>query len=174
MEQLYRYHKQQGNPRVSVPTINQNPLDLWLLRKEVHKLGGYFEVSRNRLWSEIGRALGYGGVAGLSTQLKNSYSRIILTYEKFCDTVKESNRLNVTSSPHLRTHGGPRSKIDTPKRKIVPKLETESLDHFTSPLSDLSNWDEEMDEEVSETSRRARTSSLAVPLTDPRALFLHL
>ena len=41
LEQLYRFHKQQGNPRVSVPTINHKPLDLWLLRKEVHKLGGF-------------------------------------------------------------------------------------------------------------------------------------
>ena len=49
LEQLYRYHKQQGNPRVSVPTINHKPLDLWLLRKEVHKLGGYEQV-RARLW----------------------------------------------------------------------------------------------------------------------------
>ena len=45
LEQLYRFHKQQGNPRVSVPTINHKPLDLWLLRKEVHKLGGYDAVS---------------------------------------------------------------------------------------------------------------------------------
>lgn len=45
LEQLYRYHSQQGNPRVAVPTINHKPLDLWRLRKEVHKLGGYDAVS---------------------------------------------------------------------------------------------------------------------------------
>ena len=44
LEQLYRFHKQQGNPRVSVPTINHKPLDLWTLRKEVHRLGGYEAV----------------------------------------------------------------------------------------------------------------------------------
>ena len=44
LELLYRFHKQQGNPRVSVPTINHKPLDLWLLRKEVHRLGGYEQV----------------------------------------------------------------------------------------------------------------------------------
>ena len=44
LEQLYRFHKQQGNSRVSVPTINHKPLDLWSLRKEVHKLGGYETV----------------------------------------------------------------------------------------------------------------------------------
>ena len=45
LEQLYRFHKQQGNPRVFVPTINHKPIDLWLLRKEVQKLGGYDAVS---------------------------------------------------------------------------------------------------------------------------------
>lgn len=45
LEQLYQFHKQQGNSRVVVPTINHKPLDLWLLRKEVRKLGGYDAVS---------------------------------------------------------------------------------------------------------------------------------
>jgi len=47
LEQLYCFHKQQGNPRVVIPTINHKPLDLWLLRKEVHKLGGYDAVSHH-------------------------------------------------------------------------------------------------------------------------------
>jgi histone demethylase JARID1 len=45
LEQLYRWHKQQGNSRVAVPTINHKPLDLWLLRKEVDRLGGYEAVN---------------------------------------------------------------------------------------------------------------------------------
>lgn len=44
LEALYRFHKQQGNSRVSVPTINFKSLDLWLLRKEVDKLGGFDAV----------------------------------------------------------------------------------------------------------------------------------
>lgn len=153
-----------------MPTINQKPLDLWLLRKEVHKLGGYFEVSRNRLWSDIGRALGYGGVAGLSTQIKNSYSRIILAYEQYCDRVKQSNLLSAPLNPHLKTHTNiqttPKRKPETPKR-IVPKLEEDATDHLmrsASPLSDLSNWEDD-NEEQSESPRRARTSSRAVPVT---------
>ena len=45
LEALYRFHRQQGNPRVTVPTINHKPLDLWLLRKEVQKIGGFEVVS---------------------------------------------------------------------------------------------------------------------------------
>jgi hypothetical protein len=41
LKQLYRFHKQQGNPRVAVPSINHKPLDLWRLRKEVQEWGGY-------------------------------------------------------------------------------------------------------------------------------------
>lgn len=54
LEQLYQFHKQQGNPRVVVPTINHKPLDLWLLRKEVQKLGGYDAVGPRARW---GRAV---------------------------------------------------------------------------------------------------------------------
>lgn len=46
LEQLYRFHQQQGNTRVSVPTINNKPMDLWLLRKKVQELGGYDAVRR--------------------------------------------------------------------------------------------------------------------------------
>lgn len=45
LEQLYQFHKQQGNARVVVPTINHKPLDLWLLRKEVTRMGGFDAVS---------------------------------------------------------------------------------------------------------------------------------
>ncbi|KAG6913836.1 hypothetical protein DXG01_004021 [Tephrocybe rancida] len=50
--ELYRYHKQQGSARVVVPIINHKPLDLWLLRKEVHKLGGY-DTKPSRLSSTL-------------------------------------------------------------------------------------------------------------------------
>jgi histone demethylase JARID1 len=49
LEQLYQFHKQQGNPGVSVPTVNHKAVDLWLLRKEVQKLGGYNEVKYMRI-----------------------------------------------------------------------------------------------------------------------------
>ncbi|KAF9236221.1 PLU-1-like protein-domain-containing protein [Melanogaster broomeanus] len=108
LEQLYRFHKQQGNSRVSVPTINHKHLDLWLLRKEVHKLGGYEAVTKNRKWADLGALLGYRGIPGLSTQIKNSYTRIILPYEHFCDRVRNSPTLSTSPGgsrdPHLKTH----------------------------------------------------------------------
>ncbi|KAK2465991.1 hypothetical protein APHAL10511_001632 [Amanita phalloides] len=94
LEQLYRFHRQQGNPRVAVPTINHKPVDLWLLRKEVQKMGGYDAVTKNKKWSDLGRILGYRGIPGLSTQLRNSYSRVILPYEHFCDRARNSPALS--------------------------------------------------------------------------------
>ena len=49
LEALYRFHRQEGNPRVTVPTINHRPVDLWLLRTEVQKLGGFEAVSNSRV-----------------------------------------------------------------------------------------------------------------------------
>ncbi|KAF8622184.1 hypothetical protein AX15_007296 [Amanita polypyramis BW_CC] len=96
LEQLYRFHKQQGNPRVAVPTINHKPVDLWLLRKEVQKMGGYDAVTKNKKWSDLGRILGYRGIPGLSTQLRSSYSRVILPYEHFCQRARNSPALSST------------------------------------------------------------------------------
>ncbi|KAJ7228249.1 jumonji superfamily protein [Mycena pura] len=95
LEQLYVWHQQQGNPRVSVPTINNKPLDLYALRKEVRKLGGFYVVTKKKLWSDLGRILGYSGIPGLSTQLKSSYSRVILPFEEYeaKNASKEHNRM---------------------------------------------------------------------------------
>ena len=121
LEQLYRFHKQQGNPRVSVPTINNKSLDLWLLRKEVHKLGGYdavryhtshpppysptLKVNKGKKWADLGRLLGFSGIPGLSTQIKNSYTRVILPYEHFCERVRNNPSISKVdkrvSSPDL-------------------------------------------------------------------------
>ncbi|KAG8701001.1 3-isopropylmalate dehydrogenase, partial [Ceratobasidium sp. 394] len=80
LEQLYRYHEQ-GASKVSVPMINHQPLDLWLLRREVQRRGGYDVVSRNKLWGDVQRAMGYTGPSVLAAQLKAAYTRIISPYE---------------------------------------------------------------------------------------------
>ncbi|TEB03959.1 hypothetical protein FA13DRAFT_1750867 [Coprinellus micaceus] len=92
--------------RVVVPTINHKPLDLWLLRKEVQRLGGYDAVTKGKKWSDLGRILGYRGIPGLSTQIKNSYTRVILPFEHFCERVKNSPALSPLFSrdAHLKTH----------------------------------------------------------------------
>ena len=48
------------------------------------------KVTKGKKWADLGRLLGYGGIPGLSTQMKNSYARVILPYEHFCDRVRNS------------------------------------------------------------------------------------
>lgn len=44
LEQLYLFHRQQGDAKVSIPTIEGKLVDLWRLRREVSRLGGYKQV----------------------------------------------------------------------------------------------------------------------------------
>ncbi|KAG8886497.1 hypothetical protein FRB97_003008 [Tulasnella sp. 331] len=97
LEQLYRFHQQQEQVGPVVPTINHKTLDLWLLRKEVTSKGGYEIVSRTKQWGEVARILGYEGIVGVSSQLKNAYSRIILPFEQFSDHIRNSPSMSALS-----------------------------------------------------------------------------
>ncbi|KAF9006679.1 jumonji superfamily protein [Cyathus striatus] len=147
LEQLYRFHKQQGNPRVAVPTINHKPLDLWLLRKEVQKMGGYDAVSKGKKWSDLGRILGYRGIPGLSTQIKNSYTRVILPYEHFCNRVRNSPALSpiITRDSHLKTHVNTQSigKLSRLSTSVTPGDTSPPCSPLTATSSPLSEPPEE-------------------------------
>ncbi|KIP08343.1 hypothetical protein PHLGIDRAFT_35021 [Phlebiopsis gigantea 11061_1 CR5-6] len=158
LEQLYRFHKQQGNPRVSVPTINHKPLDLWLLRKEVHGLGGYEQVTRNKKWADLGRLLGYGGIPGLATQIKNSYARVILPYEHFCNHVRNSPNLSPAkqTDPNLKTH----MNIQTAGKSARSSVGVDDESPPSSPLSSSSSpLSEPPDESEARPRRSARQTS---------------
>ncbi|KIO30970.1 hypothetical protein M407DRAFT_222112 [Tulasnella calospora MUT 4182] len=101
LEQLYRFHQQQEAVGPVVPTINHKPLDLWLLRKEVHSRGGFDIVSRAKQWGEVARAMSYDGIVGVSTQLKNAYIRIILPFEQFSEHIRNSPSMSALS-PEIR------------------------------------------------------------------------
>ncbi|KXN89442.1 Lysine-specific demethylase 5A [Leucoagaricus sp. SymC.cos] len=147
LEQLYQYHQQQGNPRVSVPTINHKPLDLWLLRKEVNKLGGYEAVTANRKWSDLGRILGYRGIPGLSTQIKNSYARVILPYEQFCERTRVS-----PTSPNAARDANVKVEGDN-------SMPSSPLTATSSPLSEPPDESEARD--ASKPSMKPRRSTRA-------------
>ncbi|KAH9855011.1 PLU-1-like protein-domain-containing protein [Lenzites betulinus] len=168
LEQLYRFHKQQGNPRVSVPTINHKPLDLWLLRKEVHKLGGFEVVTREKKWADLGRLLGYTGIPGLATQIRNSYSRVILPFEQFCERVRRSAALSPakTRDPQLKTHvniqsAGSAGRLSTPTSAMDEDSPPSSpLTATSSPLSEPPDEGETKDSNgVKAESSRPRRST---------------
>ncbi|KAG9091258.1 hypothetical protein FS749_016673 [Ceratobasidium sp. UAMH 11750] len=106
LEQLYCYHEQ-GASKVSVPMINHQPLDLWLLRREVQRRGGYDVVSHNKLWGDVQRTMGYTGPSVLATQLKAAYTRIIPPYEFHRAQVRHKARPSVSPGPTIADTGAP-------------------------------------------------------------------
>ncbi|KAI0080843.1 hypothetical protein K474DRAFT_1657340 [Panus rudis PR-1116 ss-1] len=156
LEALYRYHKQQGNPRVSVPTINHKPLDLWLLRREVKKLGGYEAVTRGKKWADVGRVLGYGGIPGLSTQIKSSYARVILPYEHFQERVRSSPSLalNKHHDPQLKTHMNIQTKTNGPKSANGDSPPSSPLTATSSPLSEPPDESDRIESRLRRTTRQ--------------------
>ncbi|KAF7332414.1 Jumonji superfamily protein [Mycena kentingensis (nom. inval.)] len=154
LEQLYVWHQQQGNPRVSVPTINNKPLDLYALRKEVRKLGGFYAVTKKKQWSDLGRLLGYSGIPGLSTQLKNSYTRVILPYEEYeaKNAAKEQNKAAPSPKKPVSVNG---NGVD--KRLSTLSLSKEETPE--SPLTTSSTMSEPPEEPKVEPKARPRRST---------------
>lgn len=66
-----------------LPMIDKRPLDLYKLFRSVQTRGGFAEVIHRKLWAQIGRELGYKGkiMTSLSSSLKSSYLRILLSFE---------------------------------------------------------------------------------------------
>ena len=64
-------------------------------------------MTRDKKWADLGRLLGYTGIPGLATQMRNSYSRVILPYEQFCERVRNSPALSPNKQQRdasLKTH----------------------------------------------------------------------
>ncbi|KAJ7639289.1 jumonji superfamily protein [Roridomyces roridus] len=147
LEQLYVWHQQQGNPRVSVPTINNKPLDLYQLRKEVRKLGGFYAVTKKKLWSDLGRILGYHGIPGLSTQLKNSYTRVILPFEEY--EAKNVSKPQTQAPPKKEKAA---NGDDNPSR---PSLSAKPMDVSPPPESPLTSTSSPLSEPPEDGEHKA-------------------
>lgn len=167
LEQLYRFHSSQGNSSIAVPTVNHKRLDLWLLRKEVQKLGGYEavryvrlsschcrltnlreQVSKNKKWAELGQLMGYQSIPGLASQLKNSYMKIILPFENYSDHVRSAPIPEATNPLSAETNG-------SAEAPAAPTGDSGSAP--PSPLSQLSDLGEDV-EMLDSTASGAKSS----------------
>ncbi|CAH7665886.1 ARID DNA-binding domain-containing protein, partial [Phakopsora pachyrhizi] len=100
MEQLYLFHKQQGNSaavvtngsKLQVPVIDYRPVDLWKLRKQINEMGGYDNITSQRKWSSLAKAMGYNVKASpaISFKLKAAYIKIIAPFDEYVNRVKQS------------------------------------------------------------------------------------
>lgn len=90
LDQLARFHKQNGHNLNRFPSVDKRPLDLYRLKKTVERKGGFEQVCKTKRWAEVGRDLGYSGkiMSSLSTSLKNSYQKWLLPYEEYLRVAK--------------------------------------------------------------------------------------
>nr|POE65701.1 isoform 3 of lysine-specific demethylase 5d [Quercus suber] len=90
LDQLARFHKQNGHNLNRFPSVDKRPLDLYRLKKTVERKGGFEQVCKGKRWAEVGRDLGYSGkiMSSLSTSLKNSYQKWLLPYEEYLRLAK--------------------------------------------------------------------------------------
>ncbi|KAI1314367.1 hypothetical protein EDD11_002232 [Mortierella claussenii] len=102
LEQLYKFHRQQGRPVHKIPQLDKRPIDLFQLKKEVAARGGYQKVTAGKKWAEIGRGLNYTRkqCTSMSNALKNAYLNIIMPYEIYLAKHKQSHS-TAASSPDL-------------------------------------------------------------------------
>ncbi|KAF2170738.1 hypothetical protein M409DRAFT_51006 [Zasmidium cellare ATCC 36951] len=90
LDQLSKFHKQNGHNLNRFPSVDKRPLDLYRLKKTVERKGGFEAVCKGKRWAEVGRDLGYSGkiMSSLSTSLKNSYQKWLLPYEEYLRLAK--------------------------------------------------------------------------------------
>ncbi|KAJ3225199.1 hypothetical protein HK099_007211 [Clydaea vesicula] len=105
LDQLTKFHQQQGTPFSRVPQLDKKPICLFKLKKEVQKKGGYEAVTEKKQWSAVGRAIGYVGSSctSLSTSIKLTYSKYILPYENYLHRNKTPEYTSKSNSPGTDT-----------------------------------------------------------------------
>ncbi|KAJ1983657.1 hypothetical protein H4R33_004671 [Dimargaris cristalligena] len=121
LEQLYKFHAQQGNPGMKVPQLAKKPIDLYSLKKEVDQRGGYLKVTAAKKWAEIGRVLNYhrASCTSLSNSLKKAYTNIVLPYELYLAKVKKTEPTTPGQPPTTATAATTTSSSTTPRRDLA-------------------------------------------------------
>lgn len=101
-------------------------------------------MTKGKKWADLGRLLGFSGIPGLSTQIKNSYTRVILPYEHFCERVRNNPSISASAvkgeplfTPDLSTHDNP--TIDTSNSSVSSQPKHGGSEESTPPSSPLSS-----------------------------------
>lgn len=104
LDKLAKFHRQQGTT-LTKPSLDKQPLDLYLLKKLVDGRGGYKQVCTSKKWTEIAREMGYGNSKNIGTSipggLKNAYQKYLLPYEQYLEKAKPDflRDMGLTPSP---------------------------------------------------------------------------
>lgn len=134
LDQLAKYHKQNGTNLNRFPSVDKRPLDLYKLKKAVEVRGGFDQVCKMKKWAEIGRDLGYSGkiMSSLSTSLKNSYQRWLQPYEEYLRVAKPG----VQQQLELE-HGGPYTPSPNHSPMTKKPIQPENRTPSATPQSGL-------------------------------------
>ncbi|KAF2153394.1 PHD transcription factor [Myriangium duriaei CBS 260.36] len=128
LDQLAKFHRQQGTSLTRFPSVDKRPLDLYKLKKAVESRGGFESVCKLKKWAEIGRDLGYSGkiMSSLSTSLKNSYQKWLSPYEDYLKVAKPGVQHQLEME-----NGGPftPSPNPSPTRQALSQKDTPGNDH---------------------------------------------
>ncbi|CCG84149.1 protein of unknown function [Taphrina deformans PYCC 5710] len=116
IDQLYKFHTQNGTPMRGLPLLDSKPMDLYQLKEAVEKMGGYRMVNNTNkspnitnLWSGVAGELGFSDnpslCLSLAVNLKNAYQRYILPYETFLVREKPRIQANPVLGSPPKTNG---------------------------------------------------------------------
>lgn len=113
-------------------------------------------MTKGKKWSDLGRVLGYRGIPGLSTQIKNSYTRVILPYEHFCERTRNSPAMSpmLARDAHLKTH----TNIQTSARLSRLSTIVTSAENASPPGSPLTTTSSPLSEPPDESECKDVTS----------------
>ena len=101
LEQLTMFHLQQGDATVTIPVIDRRPLDVWRLRKEVTKMGGYDNVTAIKGWERVTELMGHA--VGWSYEFKAAYAKIVLPFEQYMARAKSQSASPLTPLASKKT-----------------------------------------------------------------------
>jgi histone demethylase JARID1 len=165
LEQLQKFHAQQGHARVSIPVVDRRPVDLYNLRLIVNKMGGYEAIARSRNWANVTRKLGYDekDAGHLAAQIKAAYTRIILPFEKFLQANKETAEAQrgrrASRSPEQRYNGNasmsPSSSGGFGQAQTAPAHQTSFAAAAAQFEADANEVDRSLDDLDSSNKRRS-------------------
>ena len=90
VEALTAYWDNLGKP-IKPPMLDRRPVDLYALRTELAKRGGFQIVTDTKQWADIGRALGYSRetCTSMSFTLKNIFTKLLEPFEMYLECTKE-------------------------------------------------------------------------------------
>ncbi|PNP58923.1 hypothetical protein THARTR1_01171 [Trichoderma harzianum] len=157
LDELAKFHKQQGNILFRLPYVDKKPVDLYRLRKAVESRGGFDMVCKLKKWAEIAKDLGYNDSGGimlsLSTSLKNSFLRWISPYEEYLRVVKPGD-----------DHQLEEEKVE-PRDK--GKIASIGRINYPSPNPDIYIWPPEPNVPGEEEGEPAGSPTVPPPLPPP-------